>query len=346
MGDAMDELFDRLPVLGICGYSGAGKTTLVEKLIGELREEGLAVAVVKHDAHGLQVDKPGKDSDRFFQAGATVLARGPEESFLRIPVMSAPDLHTAVQYMLQSHDLVLVEGHKQTALPAKIWLEGGKGPALDNENFVLTLGREEPRLELTLRFIRTWLQRQYQRRPLRAGVLIGGKSSRMGQPKHLMEVGGRSWLESICDTLGEATDSVCILGAGELPSGCKIPRLPDVPGRQGPVAGMLAAMRWDPACDWFFAACDMPYMTPEALNWLNGQRRPGVWSIIPRNPETEKVEPLLAIYSPQARTLLEPVHSPRTLASHGRTAVPTLPLNLRKAWANINTPEELPVEQT
>jgi len=72
------------PVVGVCGYSGAGKTTLIESLIPVLRQEGLSVAVVKHDAHGLSVDSRGKDSDRFYRAGADVLAHGFSQSFVRI----------------------------------------------------------------------------------------------------------------------------------------------------------------------------------------------------------------------------------------------------------------------
>ena len=44
---------------------------------------GLSVAVVKHDAHGFEVDKPGKDSDRLFRAGATISLRGPHQQFER-----------------------------------------------------------------------------------------------------------------------------------------------------------------------------------------------------------------------------------------------------------------------
>jgi len=71
------------PVISVCGYSGSGKSTLLEAVIPRLIAQGLSVAVVKHNAHGFAVDREGKDSDRFFKAGATVALRGPDEQFFR-----------------------------------------------------------------------------------------------------------------------------------------------------------------------------------------------------------------------------------------------------------------------
>ena len=60
-----------LPMLGITGYSGSGKTTLLEKLLPQLKQRGLRPAVIKHSHHDAQVDKPGKDSWRMKDAGAS-----------------------------------------------------------------------------------------------------------------------------------------------------------------------------------------------------------------------------------------------------------------------------------
>ena len=50
-----------MKVVGIAGYSGAGKTTLVEGLIAALKARGLSVSVVKHAHHNFDIDQPGKD---------------------------------------------------------------------------------------------------------------------------------------------------------------------------------------------------------------------------------------------------------------------------------------------
>ena len=73
-------------VFGICGESNSGKTWLIEKLIPCLRARGLRVGVIKRCGSHLEVEKPGKDTDRIFRAGGDVLAQGPDEWFMPIPV--------------------------------------------------------------------------------------------------------------------------------------------------------------------------------------------------------------------------------------------------------------------
>ena len=59
-----------MKVIGFAGYSGAGKTTLVERLIPALKLRGLRVSVVKHAHHKFDIDHPGKDTYRHREAGA------------------------------------------------------------------------------------------------------------------------------------------------------------------------------------------------------------------------------------------------------------------------------------
>jgi molybdopterin-guanine dinucleotide biosynthesis protein B len=53
-----------IPIVSIVGKSDSGKTTLLEKLVAELRSRGLRIATVKHDAHSFEIDHEGKDSWR------------------------------------------------------------------------------------------------------------------------------------------------------------------------------------------------------------------------------------------------------------------------------------------
>ena len=103
------------PTLLCMGWSGSGKTTYLEKLLPELIARGLRVSVVKHDAHGFQMDKPGKDTWRLTQAGASGVAiSGP--SGWAVLSRETIDLES-LREKLPPADLILVEGHKYGPYP-------------------------------------------------------------------------------------------------------------------------------------------------------------------------------------------------------------------------------------
>lgn len=61
-------------VIGFYGYSGSGKTTLIESLCRDLTKKGVRLAVVKQSDQSIRLDTPGKDTYRFQDAGAQVVA--------------------------------------------------------------------------------------------------------------------------------------------------------------------------------------------------------------------------------------------------------------------------------
>lgn len=99
-----------IPVYSVVAYSGTGKTTLLEKLIPELRKLGLRVAVLKHDAHDFEIDREGKDSYRFTAAGAdvTALASGRKA----VVMENRPVEPEVLLGMIRDVDLILTEGFK------------------------------------------------------------------------------------------------------------------------------------------------------------------------------------------------------------------------------------------
>ncbi|MCR4771343.1 MAG: molybdopterin-guanine dinucleotide biosynthesis protein B, partial [Oscillospiraceae bacterium] len=99
-----------IPVIGFSAYSGTGKTTLIEKLIVSLKTRGLRVAAVKHDVHGFEIDRPGKDSRRFSDAGADIsIISSPDQTAL-IDRRSL-DFNAAAS-LARDVDVILVEGFK------------------------------------------------------------------------------------------------------------------------------------------------------------------------------------------------------------------------------------------
>jgi molybdopterin-guanine dinucleotide biosynthesis adapter protein len=106
-------------VIGIAGWSGAGKTTLIERLVPVLVGHGLRVSVVKHAHEKFDIDRPGKDSYRFREAGShEVLVSSPTRWALMHEHRDAPEPGLAeLLPHLSDCDVVLVEGFKRDAIP-------------------------------------------------------------------------------------------------------------------------------------------------------------------------------------------------------------------------------------
>ena len=108
---------EKPPVISIVGMSGSGKTTLLEKLIPELRGLGLKVGTIKHDVHGFEMDKPGKDSWRLKQAGsATTIISSPHGIGMVRDVDHDSSLDELKSFF-SNMDIVLSEGYKRESKP-------------------------------------------------------------------------------------------------------------------------------------------------------------------------------------------------------------------------------------
>ena len=105
------------PVISIVGKSGSGKTTLLEKVIKKLKEGGIRVATIKHDAHRFEMDKPGKDTWRMAQAGADVVVISSSEKVAMIEKVPREKSLDEIVAMLPEVDIVLTEGYKSGDKP-------------------------------------------------------------------------------------------------------------------------------------------------------------------------------------------------------------------------------------
>lgn len=98
--------------------SGTGKTTLLEKVIAELKRRGFSIGVIKHDAHQFNIDHPGKDSHRLTVAGAdTMLISSPEKLAIIKRHAEPPTIEEIIATYFGDLDLILTEGFKKSGLP-------------------------------------------------------------------------------------------------------------------------------------------------------------------------------------------------------------------------------------
>lgn len=107
-----------IPYVSFSAKSGTGKTTYLEKLVACLKEKGLRIALIKHDAHGFELDQPGKDSYRLRKAGVdTMILCGPDQTArLENHTAGEPSLHRLIS-SVEGVDLILIEGYKFGAQP-------------------------------------------------------------------------------------------------------------------------------------------------------------------------------------------------------------------------------------
>ena len=105
------------PVITIVGKSGSGKTTLLEKIIQQLKKDEIRIAVIKHDAHRFEMDRPGKDTWRMAQAGADVVAISSSEKVAMIEKVNKEKSLDEVIALLPDVDIVLTEGYKRDDNP-------------------------------------------------------------------------------------------------------------------------------------------------------------------------------------------------------------------------------------
>jgi len=106
-----------VPVVSLVGMSGVGKTTALERIIRELKHRGYRVGTVKHDTHGFEVDKPGKDSWRHARAGSDVVViAGPHKMALIRQLSEEMPLDDIVSLM-HDVDIVITEGYKRGDKP-------------------------------------------------------------------------------------------------------------------------------------------------------------------------------------------------------------------------------------
>jgi len=106
-----------IPIISVVGKSEVGKTTFLEKLIAELKRRGYRVATVKHDVHGFDIDRPGKDSWRLAQAGSDSVVIASPQKLALIKHLDRELTLSEIAVLLDDVDIILTEGYKRGDAP-------------------------------------------------------------------------------------------------------------------------------------------------------------------------------------------------------------------------------------
>jgi molybdopterin-guanine dinucleotide biosynthesis protein B len=132
------------PIVSVIGRSKSGKTTLVEKLTMELGSRGYRIATVKHTPHGMNFDKPDKDTWRYLEAGSVAAVASSEDKMVLIRPVAPKTLDGIARILGEDCDLILAEGFKQGDAPKIEVHRREVGPLLSGIKKLVAVVTDEP----------------------------------------------------------------------------------------------------------------------------------------------------------------------------------------------------------
>lgn len=320
------------PAISFVGRHNSGKTTLIVKVISELVSRGLNIGSIKHHGHpDFDIDYPGKDSYRHREAGSCdVVVISPARMARITEIHDEPSCDEVVASM-PNHDLVIVEGYRQSGLPVIEVLRQGNErdiPAAEqlcteghvrgvvpvavvtDMESVVSYAKSEaiPCFDIDdVQGVADFLQNRYARPKLTVAIQAGGESRRMGQSKATVPFLGRPLIERIVERVAPVADEIVIttneaenltfLDALDLH--CDLRLVPDVYEERGALWGLYSALSAasNPcvavvACDMVFASA--PLIAHEAV----AMQMRGADAVVPCN--RFGFEPFHAVYRADA----------------------------------------------
>lgn len=220
------------PALGFVGRKNSGKTTLLEKLIAHLTQQGLRVATVKHHGHPhFDIDIPGRDSYRHRSAGARSAIVMSDTRFAQVQELDHPLALSDALARLAPYDLTLVEGFKQEHIP-RIELFRAANPR-DVEAASTLIGRlnnppvgivtDMPEVRALaeahhipifdfedIEALGAFVTHTFARPKLSVVVQAGGESKRMGYPKDTALLAGKPLIEHVLERIAPLADELVV----------------------------------------------------------------------------------------------------------------------------------------
>ena len=182
-------------------------------------------------------------------------------------------------------------------------------------------------------------------------VLSGGMSKRMGQDKALIEIDGNTQLNKTYTLLQNHLPEVFVSSRADQSADNerkKYNQIYDLYNNIGPLAGILSAMHEHPEVDWLVVACDLMNLDNKTIDYLIENYHPNDKIIAYKSEYNGLPEPLCAIYSASAKSLLDEsmnrkVICPRKILINSNAKLLTQPNP--SALENFNTPEDLHLQK-
>ncbi|HWB19066.1 MAG TPA: molybdenum cofactor guanylyltransferase [Phycisphaerales bacterium] len=175
-----------------------------------------------------------------------------------------------------------------------------------------------------------------------AAILAGGRSTRMGSPKHLLQLpDGRTLIRAVADTLLQVTSNLVILSNAVALENA--PHIPDIHQGLGPLSGIHALLITNHSHEYLICPCDTPFITADLLRLLLTPT-PSLVSVFSFGADSDP-EPLPMRISSSAipcvtQTIHSADHSLRALLQRLSPHRVPLSADSRPFLANINTPSD------
>ncbi len=298
--------------IAFSGYSGSGKTTLIEKLMKKL-SKNYSVAFIKNDIHGFQMDKKGKDTYRIYHAGAdSAYISSPSE---RAYLSKKPLNSQLFKEELLLYDIAIIEGYKDEDLSKYVI---GIYDKLKNTDFKLNkyknllgvITENNKKIENIKTFNRDDADLIYEdlikninkKKPeLNALILVGGKSSRMGEDKGLINYNGNKQVDFLYNLLSPFVNKVFVSvnsSQAVLPEYSKFNLIKDKVPEIGPVGGIISTFMNNHNNALLVVACDLPLINENMIKTLVQNRKFLKFGTF--FSSEYNFEPLFGIYEPKS----------------------------------------------
>lgn len=309
--------------IAFCGLSGSGKTTLIKGVIRHFRQMGHEPGYFKHGCHRFDIDREGKDSFLAREAGAvSVMIADPGKQALICDGSGSIPPGPA----FRSCDMLFIEGLKELPTPKLLFVDARQtllsmmqaetirnvmalvheGSSTGLDRFGLPVFHRDDLAGITA-FIEGFFEKRAAEVPLYGLVLAGGRSSRMGTDKAMLNYRPESQLTATVSLLSGTCGKVfvsCRREQAEKYAGYGVPLITDTYLDMGPMGGLLSAQRSHSEAAWFVAACDFPFMDGGTVASLAGNRDPFRFATAFCGPGDPRPEPLFTIYEPKSRQQL------------------------------------------